>query len=116
MTELPHFTLPFQWSSSGGVLSAAVNEQESNAEIAACCEAIARTTQGQRTSLPEFGVPELEFNTSPEFARGALVTALTEFEPRVDSLVNAAPDDNDPEVQAIQAIIAPQAQEEGDAR
>lgn len=113
--ELPHFTLPFTFTqSSAGGLGAAVAEQESIAEIGGCVEAIIRTVQGQRTTLPEFGVPELEFNTAPEAARAAIAAALVEFEPRVVSLIDAHADLDDPTVQDVRALVAPADTEEGD--
>jgi phage baseplate assembly protein W len=114
--ELPHFTLPFQWVAAGvGDMTAAVADQETIAEIGACVEAIIRTVQGQRTTLPEFGHPELEFNVDPELARSMLAQAIVEFEPRVMALVEAYPDADDVEVQTVRALIAPADDELGDA-
>ena len=111
----PHFTLPFRFEPTGtGALGAAVAEQESVAEIASCCEAVIRTVQGQRTTMPEFGRPELEFNSDPDFVRTALAAALTEFEPRVESLITAVPDPTDVELQVVRALIAPRDSEEGE--
>lgn len=116
MTDLPHFTLPFRWDiGPGGHASAAVAEQESVQEITSCCEAVIRTVQGQRTTLPAFGRPELEFNTSPAWVRSVLAGALLEWEPRVESLIAAAPDPDDSEIQIVRALIAPSDNEEGDA-
>lgn len=116
MTDIPHFTLPFQWTRDPlGGLSAAVAEQESTPEIAGCCEAIIRTVQGQRTSLPAFGRPEFEFNTDPAFARTSIAAALVEWEPRVQSLITAAPDPYDNEVQMVRALIAPHDTVEGES-
>jgi phage baseplate assembly protein W len=115
MAEIPHFTVPFQWARNPlGGLRVSTVEQESTAEIAGCCEAILRTVQGQRTSLPEFGRPELEFS-DPAFSQSAVAGALVEFEPRVESLVDAYPDDDDPEIQVVRALIAPRDSVEGDA-
>lgn len=111
----PHFTLPFQFISDGtGSLSVAVAEQESVAEIATCGEAVIRTVQGQRTTMPEFGRPEFEFNGDPAFVRSAIVSALSEFEPRVESLVTSEIDPTDEELQLVRALIAPRDGEEGD--
>jgi phage baseplate assembly protein W len=90
----------------------AVAEQESAAEIVSCCEVILRTTQGQRTSYPEFGRPELEF-TDPAFTRTAVASALVTFEPRVESLVTSEPDASDPEIAIVRALVAPRDAEEG---
>jgi phage baseplate assembly protein W len=90
-------------------------EQESIAEVAACCECIVRTVQGQRTSMPEFGRPELEFS-DPQFAQAAVASALVSFEPRVETMVTADPDESDPEIQIVRALIAPRDTAEGEAR
>jgi hypothetical protein len=113
--ELPHFTLPFQWAPSpyGGV-AAQVADQESVAEIGACCEAIIRTVQGQRTTLPTFGHPQLEFSTQPELIQTVLGQALLDGEPRVQSLVTEAPDPEDELIAVVTALIAPIDNEEGD--
>ena len=113
--EFPHFTLPFAWSpSDAGGLGAAVAEQESIAEIAGCVEAIVRTVQGERTTLPEFGIPELEFNADAQLAAAALASAVLTFEPRADALVTGEPDPTDVAVQVIRALIAPADNEEGE--
>jgi phage baseplate assembly protein W len=114
MADTPHFALPFQWSTAaGGGLAALEVEQESMDEISACCEAIIRTVQGQRTSLPTFGRPALEFNEDPALTSSVLTQALQEFEPRVAPLISAAPDDADDLTQVVEALIAPADNEEG---
>jgi hypothetical protein len=106
--EVPHFTLPFQFVPDGaGTVAALQVEQESSDEIAACCEAIIRTVQGQRTTLPAFGHPELEFVATPDTIRVLLHQALLAFEPRVDALVTGAIDPEDELVQIVRALIAP---------
>jgi phage baseplate assembly protein W len=117
MIDLPHFTLPFRFVSSGsGAVAAAVAEQESTDEIASCCEAVIRTVQGQRTSMPQFGRPEYEFNTNPDFVRSSLAAALLEYEPRVESLIEAGPDSSDPELQIVRAILAPRDGDESEVQ
>jgi phage baseplate assembly protein W len=112
MTDFPHFRLPFQWGPAQGGLAAQEVEQESIDEIGGCVEAVLRTVAGQRTTLLDFGRPELEFNTQPEVVRAQLAAAILEWEPRVESLISAYPDDSDPEVQIIQALIAPTSEEQ----
>jgi phage baseplate assembly protein W len=113
--DIPHFKLPFRWEASSlGGLAAGVCDQESVEEIGGCCEAVLRTVQGQRTTLPEFGRPQLEFNTAPESVKAALAAALLEWEPRVQSYITDAPDDSDEGVQVVRALIAPADDEEGD--
>jgi hypothetical protein len=65
--------------------------------------------------MPEFGRPELEFS-DPHFSQEAVASALVTFEPRVESLVTATPDDTDPEIQIVRALIAPRDTSEGEAR
>lgn len=114
MADRPHFTLPFQWAlAPEGGLAARECEQESLEEIGACCEAILRTVQGQRTTLPQFGRPQLEFNTNAQVVRATLTQALREFEPRVAPLVTAASSPDDELVQIVQALLAPADNEEG---
>jgi phage baseplate assembly protein W len=115
--DFPHFTLPFQWAlSDSGGLGAAVADQESIAEIGSCVEAIIRTVQGERTTLPDFGVPQLEFNANAEVAAAAVAAAVLEFEPRVEALITGGWDSDDNEVQAMRALIAPADDEQGDAQ
>lgn len=115
MTDVPHFRLPFQWSlsSAGPGLAALEDDQESAAEIAGCCEAVLRTVQGQRTTLPEFGRPQLEFNIEPEVTRAALAQALLDWEPRVESLITDQLGD-DEGVQQLRTLIAPADAVEGE--
>jgi len=108
MTDVPHFALPFQWATAGtGGLAAHECEQESSEEIAACAEAIIRTVQGLRTTLPTFGIPQLEFNTSAEVTQAVVAQALRAQEPRVEALVSAEPSPDDELVQKVRALIAP---------
>jgi hypothetical protein len=114
VTDFPHFALPFQWAmADGGGIAALEVEQESIDEIGSCVEAIVRTVVGQRTTLPDFGRPEFEFNEDPEVVRAQLSQALTEFEPRVESIIDAAQDPQDETVQIIRALVSP-ADDEGD--
>lgn len=114
MTDTPHFALPFQWAlgSPGGGLAAREVEQESLDEIAGCCEAIVRTVQGERTTLPQFGRPQLEFAPQPQLARAVLATALRQSEPRVEALVAGAIDPDDELVQIVTALLSPADQED----
>jgi hypothetical protein len=115
MTDVPHFTLPFEWATAPtGGLAARECEQESALEVGACAEAIIRTVQGQRTTLPSFGRPQLEFNTSAAMTRAVLAQALRDQEPRVEALVTAEPSPGDELVQEVRALIAPADEQEGE--
>ena len=108
MTDIPHLALPFTWTRGlGGTLTAAVTEQESTDELADCAAAIIRTVQGQRSTLPDFGRPQLEFASSVELTNAALAGALLEWEPRLSALVTGELDPDDPELQRIRALLSP---------
>lgn len=112
--NVPHLGLPFHWETTAdGTLAAGEVEQESTDEIAACGEAILRTVEGQRTTLPEFGRPEVEFNTDPEAVRSQLASALIEWEPRVQALIDAETDEDDLEVQTVRALLSATDTEDG---
>lgn len=115
MTDVPHFTLPFQWATATtGGLAARECEQESALEVGSCAEAIIRTVQGQRTTLPSFGIPQEEFNTSAEMTRAMIAQALRDQEPRVDALVSAEPSHDDELVQQVRVLISPADGQEGE--
>jgi hypothetical protein len=80
--EVPHFDLPFRFA--GG--AAVVNEQDSPDEIVCCVEAILRYRQGQRTDLPEFGIPDVTF-TEGEVDEEELREIVGEWEERADLYV-----------------------------
>lgn len=83
MAGLPHFTVPFQFGTNG---QAVVVEQDSTAEITACCRAILACPIGHRPELPAFGLREQEFRQGgpdPDAIRAALAT----WEPRSDAEV-----------------------------
>jgi phage baseplate assembly protein W len=115
--EYPHMTLPFRFEpSDAGGLGVAVADQESIEEVGTCVEAIIRTVQGQRTSLPDFGIPQLEFNTDPQLAADTVASCVLEFEPRVESVLDDVTDPFDETVQVMRALIAPADDEEGEVR
>jgi hypothetical protein len=76
--DTPHFAFPFAFQADG---SAAVVQQDTVEEVAACVANVAICPQGFRTDQPAFGVPD------PSFANLAIDTqpveaALTTWEPR----------------------------------
>lgn len=79
----PHFQVPFVFREG----SALCVEQNSDADIMQCANAIARTPRGYRLELPEFGVqnPILEEN-GPSLQE--LHHALDLFEPRARYLLS----------------------------
>lgn len=59
--EIPHLDLPFRFVGLNGVAGARVVEQDSSEDVLVCIQSILRFTQGERTELPEFGLPSLPF-------------------------------------------------------
>lgn len=80
MPEDPvHFSAQFTLRKGGAVTV----EQDTNEDIAACVYRVAVCPEGFREDLPEFGVPELAFQTVPL----DLLTyqdSLSHWEPRAD--------------------------------
>jgi hypothetical protein len=97
MTAIPHFDLPFRFESRGGVVAAAVVEQDTLAEIGNAVELVVRFEQGDRRTLPGYGRPRaLAFTTDPELARAQIQQAIDDAEPRVRALVTSAWESDDP--------------------
>lgn len=89
---IPHFALPFRFETqTTGVVTAAVNEQDSEDEIDTCVEIIVRMPQGSRIEAPDFGNPSQEFNQGG-IAEEVLRTAISDWEPRAEALVAQDPD------------------------
>lgn len=87
MAGLPHFSVPFAFGTNG---QAVVVEQDTVAEVAACCRVILSCPVGHRPELPAFGLVEQEFRQGgpdPDAIRSALAT----WEPRADATVEVAP-------------------------
>ena len=55
-------------------------------EVAQCVEMICGTTQGDRTVVPAFGMPQLVFNLSQN--QKAILNAINTWEPRATVAVN----------------------------
>lgn len=85
--QAPHFALPFRVV--GG--RAAVNEQDSIDDVAACVRAVLLTHPGERDALPEFGTPDLTFAQLPVDA-DAIADAVEAWEPRARVLAEDDPD------------------------
>ena len=77
--RIPHFRTPF--SIVGG--SPAEVEQDSDAEVDQCIEAVLRTPVGTRIEDPEFGRPDETFKPlGADPSADVYVTAVEEGEPR----------------------------------
>lgn len=77
MSDVPHFALPFCFSTP----QARVVEQDSIDEIAYCTYAVLICPQGFRVDLPEFGLPDLTFSQQP-VDRELIRATVEEWEPR----------------------------------
>lgn len=75
--EVPHFAQAFTIGEDG----AAVVEQDSTADKAACVYRVAACLQKYREDLPEFGIPQLLRKALPPDL-AALEDAISAWEPR----------------------------------
>ena len=92
----PHFALPFRFIAG----TAAVTEQDSTEEVMDCVQAIVRYTHGDRTELPEFGLPDLLFTTG-DIDTELIDQLIQEWEPRAESLSEEIPDEYDQTIRHI---------------
>lgn len=81
MTDVPHFALPFRFSTP----RAAVVEQDSVDEIAGCVLAVLLCPFGFRVELPTFGVPDPTFSM-PGVDVDELRAVVELWEPRASVL------------------------------
>jgi phage baseplate assembly protein W len=101
VTQIPHFSQPFRF----GGPQAAVVEQDSIDEIADCVLSVLACPLGFRVELPEFGSPDLAFQTQP--VDTASVQALVEtWEPRASTLFSQQPDALDELVARVQLNVS----------
>jgi len=82
--EVPHFTTPFRWGSSGHV---EIVEQDSDDDVFQCVEAIVRTPKGSRLELPDFGVPDLTFKEGGPTIE-PVASAIQQYEPRAQTFID----------------------------
>ena len=100
MTDLPHFSLPFRFSTPW----AAVSEQDSLDEIADCVLAILVCPAGYRVELPDFGVPDLTFS-APAVDVDVLRRSVEFWEPRAVAVFDSRPDALDELVARVQTLV-----------
>lgn len=98
MSFVPHFDLPFRFVSG----HAAVVNQDTLADVTNCVEACLLTIIGERTELPEFGIPDPTFENQP-IDLGAITDAVLAQEPRAIILLTQNPDKFD---QLIADVLA----------
>lgn len=76
--EPQHFGSPFSFNAQGYVETV---DQDSAPDILAATYNLCVCPEGFRDDLPEFGIPQLEFQTVP-LPLGALEEAILRWEPR----------------------------------
>lgn len=82
--DTPQIALPFEILSTGLVREV---EQDTLDEIAMSVEACLRYPLGYRAELPEFGVPELTFQTSNSDLSAIMASHIARWEDRVPMLI-----------------------------
>jgi phage baseplate assembly protein W len=87
VADIPHLALPLRYVNG----SAVVNEQDSDDDLADCVYAICVTSPGTRDELPDFGLVDPTFSQQPLDATAA-ANQIQQWEPRVQILIDAAPD------------------------
>jgi phage baseplate assembly protein W len=101
MTDVPHFSLPFRFTTAQSASrSAAVNEQDSLDEIADCVLAVLLCPTGFRVELPTFGIDDLAFQRSP-LELDPVRTAVEAWEARANALLTTHPDKLDELIQYV---------------
>lgn len=81
MSDVPHFALPFRFSTP----NVGTVEQDSVDEIAGCVLAVMLYPLGYRVELPSFGIPDPTFST-PDVDVDALRDVIELWEPRASIL------------------------------
>lgn len=85
MTDIPHFSSAFALTAAG----AAVDEQDSVAELEGCARNIAVCPRGFRADLPDFGIDDPTFTAAVDTA--AIEQAIERWDPRVVAEVTDSP-------------------------
>lgn len=77
MDDVPHIAIPIAVRGN----SYATNQQDTNAEVAACVAVIVGFPIGYREEAPEFGIDDPTFSDRPIDTSG-IEAAVEEYEPR----------------------------------
>ena len=80
--RIPHLSVPLKLR--GERFSA--HEQNSDEEVGQCVESILRTPIGSRLSVPQFGIPTLEFSPNEDHIP-EIINAITLWEPRAQEII-----------------------------
>jgi len=86
VADVPHFDVPFRIVKG----QAAVNEQGSPEDLAACVFAVCASEPGQFFDLPDFGFPDL-FGSQLPVDPSALASIIEGQEPRARLLAEVNP-------------------------
>jgi hypothetical protein len=95
----PHLAIPIRFTTISGTVAAAVNEQDSYAEVYDCVQTIARYSRGSIIDEPDFGVTDQTF--WPELDASRLRQELIDQEPRMLGNWEVVPDPVDSMVSRI---------------
>lgn len=85
--ENPHWSVPFRLGGLNG--AAFVNEQDSDADVVDCIKTIVAFPIGWREDLPDFGIVDLLFRQSNLSIASQLWSAISRWEPRAETTVQA---------------------------
>jgi hypothetical protein len=100
-TETPHFNFPFRIAPAG----VDVVEQDTLEDVSNCVVAIVATQIGFRDLAPDFGVPDVTFETQPFGVHDLLVSTQ---EPRAVLDVTERFDRHDPLIDIVTMKISTQ--------
>jgi phage baseplate assembly protein W len=100
--EAPQIALPFEITPSGTVREV---EQDTLDEIAMSVQAILLYRLGDRTELPDFGIPEPTFAMMTEDLSAALASAVSRWEDRAQIFIQERPGDWDNMVRDFQVQV-----------
>lgn len=105
---VPHLAIPFRFGGNG---HAVVVEQDSDADVEACVEAIVRTPLGARAELPTFGVDDGAF--SGGLNSDEVIEAISIHEPRAEPDVVSAFLDAETVESTVTPLLPPDRTQEG---
>jgi hypothetical protein len=86
VVPVPHFDVPFRYQGGAPV----VNEQGSDADVAACVFAVVATEPGVFLDLPDFGLPDPTFSQEP-IDPATILGPISVWEPRARALLEITP-------------------------
>lgn len=108
--QIPHLRVPLHFAGTT-VPKLELVEQDSEAEIAQCVEAVLRHHVGHRPEQPEFGITEQAFVPhTPDNANREILNAVDRWEPRAEVTVTQQFDAND---QSLRVRVEVRSREDG---